>query len=51
VGDGEGLDRLLFGLLEPVVARDLPVVLVGAPVAVLPREVLALGDAEPLDEA
>ena len=43
-------DRLALPRLDPVVARLLAVVLVDAPVAVLPRVKLATSDPEPADE-
>ena len=44
-------DRPLLPVFEPVVARDLAVVLVRLPVALTPGVVLALGHADPGDEA
>ena len=43
-------DRLLFPILEPPVARDQRVVLVGQAVALPPVVKLAGGDAKPGDE-
>ena len=47
----EADDRLSLPVLEPVVARDLSVVLVDLAVALHPAVVLARADAEPTDEA
>jgi hypothetical protein len=44
-------DGLLLGVLQPVVARDPGVVLVGLAVAVLPGVPLGGGQAEPQQEA
>jgi hypothetical protein len=47
----EAEDGLLLGVLEPVVAGDPGVVLVGLAVAVLPGMPLGGGDADPQKEA
>jgi hypothetical protein len=44
-------DGLALGLVEPVIARDPPVVLVGLPVAIRPVVELPARDPDPGDEA
>jgi hypothetical protein len=43
-------DGFFLPLVQPVVARDFAVVLVGVSVALSPLVELAFGDVEPLDE-